>query len=81
MFYESELDFFGDPSYPTFRISSDPHCPILDSLPVQSQPTLRAINPLDLFRDLPEQRQLECSYLFSNRKLFPGIQHFFEFGK
>ena len=58
MFYESELDFFGDQSYPTFRISTDPNYPILDTIPIQSQPTLRAIKPLDLFRDLPEQRQL-----------------------
>lgn len=93
IFYESEVDFFGDHNE-IFPLPSNATVPPLvrdtsansiaedGTLTVEGfAPSLfRAFNPQERLRDMPEDKQNEYAFMFNNHKRFNGIQHFFEFG-
>ena len=91
MFYQNERDFFGEeeesfglgrPEYPPFILpnprSMEPEKKSEVEEEAESVPHgIRAYNPMDMVRQLPEHRQSEYLFMMSHNKRFSGIQHFF----
>lgn len=83
IFYDSELDVFGErleETYPAYQPLPLLRNVTLEDQPAEGAPQLRAFNPLERLRDMPEEKQSEYFFMFNNHKRFNGIQHFFELG-
>lgn len=90
IFYDSEMDIFGD-NTPIYHSLNR-----FDPLPLFSQhssgskedypsseikPEIKAFNPMEHLKSLPESRHPEFLNYFNNHKTLNGIQHFFRFGE